>query len=116
MMITIRKAKNFFFFDKSKMISAPEGLSMMTTTSKAIHIAIAMSITIQAVISTSQRVATAMQKKMSIITEFTASKHDIFHNVKRDRDNDSKRSLNNDNKNNDKSESNRDDDDEIEKK
>ena len=113
MMMIIRKVI-FFFLINPKMISASEGLSMMTTTSKAIRIAIAMSITIQAVISTSQRAATAMQKVMSNITEFTASKHDIFHNVKRDGGNDSKRCLNNDNKNNDKSESNRDDDDEIE--
>ena len=96
------------------MISASEGLSMMTTTSKAIHIAIAVTITIQAVLSTSQRVATAMQKVMSNIIEFTASKNDIFYNVKRDSVNDSKRSLNNDDKKNDNSESNRDDDDEIE--
>ena len=87
---------------------------MMTTTSKSIDIAIAVIITIQAVISTFQRTATAIQKVMSNIIGFTTSKNEIFYNVKRDSDNDSKRSLNNDDKNNDNSESNREDDDEIE--
>ena len=51
---------------------------------------------------------------MSTIIEFTASKNDIFYNVKRHSGNDSKRSFNNDVENNENSESNRDDDDEIE--
>ena len=82
------------------MISAAQTLSMMTSTSKAIDIAI--------------RASTAMQKETSNIIEFTASKIHIFYNVKRDSVNDITRSVNNDDKNNDNSESNRDDDDEIE--
>ena len=60
------------------MISAAQTLSMMTTTAKSIDIAIAVSIMIQAVISTFQGIGTAMQKAMSNIIVFTASKKSYF--------------------------------------